>query len=122
MTSSPPPPISPHYTIHLCVQLKMELRELEEKQNYLHVLPDRLTAKTTSELRLDLALLEEMVLLGEGLHKRLQMLHKQVLAQLSSSSLNSWEHLIEQLACLDFQSLQENYILKHSFKYANLYI
>lgn len=97
--------------------MQMELGKLKEKQRWIHVLPDMLTAKTTSELRLELAILGEMVTVGESLDERLQLLHSQALTHSSSGGFSSWEHLMEQLASLDFQPLQESYItVEHSFK------
>jgi hypothetical protein len=76
---------------------------LQEKLRWIHVLPDKLTAKTNCEMRVELVLTREAVLHGRSLEEKLQLLHTQALSH------QGWEQLLEQLATLDFQLLQELY-------------
>ncbi len=88
----------------------MEIAELEERQDWIHVLPDKLTAKTNCELRLELALAQEMLHYGQQLQGKLEVFRSHTLSQ------HGWE--MEELASLDFLPLRE-YCIKHdpSFQY-----
>ena len=76
---------------------------VQERQRWIHMLPDRLTAKTNCEMRVELVLTREAVLYGQSLQEKLGLLSTQ------SLSHQGWEQLLEQLATLDFQLLQELY-------------
>ena len=69
----------------------------------MHVLPDRLTAKSSCELRVELAVAEEMVRHGETLQRELGGLYSHALSRLGQG----WEVSVEKLAALDFQLLQD---------------
>lgn len=88
----------------------MEEEEVEEKQEWVHVLPDKLTAKTNCELRLELVLTQQTLAYGTSLQQKLHMLHTQ------ARTHRGWEELMEQLATLDFQLLQVPYT-HFSFRY-----
>ena len=81
----------------------MSEKEFLDQQQWLHVLPDRLTAKTSCELRVELAVVEEMVRHGESLLHQLGTLHGHAL----SHPGQGWEDSTARLAALDFQLLQE---------------
>lgn len=83
--------------------VQVEKESLQEKQRWIHVLPDKLTAKTNCELRLELVLTREAMLYGQSLQEKLGQLYTQALSH------QGWEQLLEQLATLDFQLLQELY-------------
>ena len=85
----------------------MEAQKLKETQQWVHVLPDKLTPKTTSELRLEVALLDEVLQAGQHVLEKLVVLQNQASSQSSKGGHGSWELLVEQLASLDFQPLQE---------------
>jgi len=89
----------------------VEKEKLKEKQQWLHVLPDRLTPKTTTELRLEAVLLEESLKAGQLLLDRLSQVHGQTLGHTSNGPTgrgSSWEIVMEQLASLDFQLIQDS--------------
>ena len=73
------------------------------QQQWLHVLPDRLTGKTSCELAVELAVAEEMVRHGENLQQELSALHAHALAHPGQH----WEDSMGRLAALDFQPLQD---------------
>ena len=91
----------------------MDQEKLKEKQEWVHVLPDRLTAKTNCELRLEVYMSREMFNVGKLLEKKLRMIQTHALSQ------HGWETLMEQIASLDFQPLQEFSIEggNYSFRY-----
>ena len=74
------------------------------QQQWLHVLPDQLTAKTSCELAVELAVVEEMVGHGENLQRELSVLHSHGLAHPGQR----WEDSMGRLAALDFQPLQDH--------------
>ena len=75
-------------------------------------MPDRLTEKTNCELRLELILAQEVVEFGHLLQEKLKILHSHTLSQ------QGWGALMEELASLDFQPLQEYWMeRKHSFRF-----
>lgn len=82
------------------------------KQRWVHTLPDRLTAKTNCELRLELTLLKEFLHFAQCLKEKLESFYSQATSQ------HSWEQLVEGLASLDFQPLQDvDMEGSHSFRY-----
>ena len=87
----------------------MEEEKLKEKQQWLHVLPDKLTPKTTTELQLEAVLLEEGLKAGRQLQHKLNQVHAQTLGHTSNGPAGiSWEIMMEQLASLDFQLVQDS--------------
>lgn len=87
-----------------------------ERQQWVHVLPDRLTPKSNCELRVELVLTEEVVCYAELLQEKLGQLYSHAL----SHQDQRWEELMGQLATLDFQVLQESYAQgEYTFRYSN---
>ncbi len=70
---------------------------------WVHVLPDQLTGKSSCELRVELALVKEMVGHAEALQQELGGLYSHALSHLG----HGWEGNMERLAALDFQLLHD---------------
>ncbi len=86
----------------------MEAQQLKEKVQWLHVLPDKLTPKTTTELRVESIILEEALLAGQLIKDKLKEVNSQAMSNTSSNYGNSWDKNVETLASLDFQPIHES--------------
>ena len=78
---------------------------MQERESWLHVLPDRLTGKTNTEMRLELLLLKESYRYGVALQERLAAFYNRAML-----AHGGWELLMEELASCDFTPLQDNWL------------
>ena len=83
-----------------------EKGEVEERKQWLHTLPDRLTGKTNCEMRVEVFLLQESCHCVEGLHQGLANVYSRALV----AHRPGWEQLLEELASYDFAPLQDQWL------------
>lgn len=99
-----------HYMIQITPRPSQE--ETHEGQQWLHVLGDRLTAKTNTEMRLELCLLQDYLKRGTQLLKRMEELEKWT----SSNKGIDWDNITNELATSDFSVLQHDWMHSNSFR------
>ena len=74
-------------------------------EEWIHTLPDKLTGKTSCEMRLELCLMKECINQIEALHEKVRKL-----VSSSSSSHVNWSRLTNELSLLDFTILQDDWL------------
>ena len=79
---------------------------MRERQQWLHALPDKVTAKTNCEMRVEICVLKESYSLALSLQEKLVMFYGKAL----QVTHKGWEQLIENLASWDFTLLQDQWL------------
>lgn len=79
--------------------------EVGNNMQWLHLLPDRLTAKTNCEMELEVAILKDCCRHADELHKHWTVLHKEALG-----CHGNWEPLLDELAQFDLSPLQDHWM------------
>ena len=79
--------------------------EIEERKMWLHTLPDRLTAKTNCEMRVELCLLRENCKHADSLNQSVATLYGKAVI-----SHGNWEQLLDELGGYDFTPLQDQWL------------
>ena len=80
--------------------------EVEERQQWVHTLPDKLTGKTNCEMRVELCVMKESYRLALSLQEKLVMFYGKAL----QVTHKGWEQLLENLASWDFSLLQDQWL------------
>lgn len=79
--------------------------EIEQREQWLHTLPDKLTGKTNCEMRVELCVLKESYKFALSMQEQLVMFYGKAL----QVTHKGWEQLIENLATWDFTLLHDQW-------------
>lgn len=81
------------------------MEEVENNKQWLHLLPDRLTAKTNCEMQVEVAILKDCCRHADKLYKHWTALHSEALG-----NHGNWEPLLDELAQFDLSPLQDQWM------------
>ena len=91
------------------------MEEVGERQQWLHTLPDKLTAKTNCEMRVELCVIRESYKLALSLQEKLAMFYGKAL----QVTHKGWEQLMENLATWDFTLLHDQWLHSAQIRYTH---
>lgn len=80
-------------------------KEVEQNKEWLHLLPDHLTAKTNCEMEVEVAILNNCCQYAENMHQHWTNLHTEAL-----HNHGNWEPFLDELAQFDLSPLQDQWM------------
>ena len=101
-----------HYMIQMSPRPSTE--EVQDRRQWLHLLGDRLSPKTNTEMRLELCILQDNLDRARQLLTRIKELEKWA----SSNRAIDWDSITSELATNDFSVLQDDWMQSDNFRYA----
>ena len=99
-----------HYMIQMSPRPSRE--EVQDRQQWLHLLGDRLSPKSNTEMRLELCILQDNLGRAGQLLKRIKELEKWA----SSNMGIDWDKITNELATNDFSVLQDDWLHSDNFR------
>ena len=90
-------------------------KDVIEEAKWIHLLPDKLTAKTNIEMRLSNCTLSALLPQMDQLFQRVNGLYTSIM----ENRFVDWDHVIGQLVNMDFSIIKDEHIGIDCFRYAN---
>jgi hypothetical protein len=85
----------------------------DDKIKWIHLLGDRLTAKTNTEMRVEVCILNILLPAATDVLERVRIIHRNVMDH--KRSIN-WDNVISQLVSLEFSVLKDDWIDTNNFR------